>query len=650
MRRNPPRKGSAGRAHAHPADVRFLSRAVLLIVFALLVLLAARQVASLDVGFHLKAGEYILSGRGWPANDPFTYTVNDHPYVDTSWGYQVLLVATERIAGAPGLVLLNVLLVLGIFVILCRTARLAPSDPLIVPVLILLGGVASEMRFETRPELVSYLLLALVLHLLHRHAEGRTSPLWTLVPIHLLWANLHGLFVLGWLAEGCFLAGLWLKTRRLDRRLLIWAAASAVVTLLNPYGWRGALFPLLLATRLQPENLFAQSIGEFTSPFDLGLSSQFPFYPRAPVFAFRAFVLLSLLALVAAWRRGRFWCLVLWMAFMALAFRMIRNVPLLVIAALPATAWGLNATALMDRVAGRERRKRLALRAGLALVAIAAILLGLRVHSDAYYVASRRVDRSGLGWNRLALPIEAARYVRRAGVDGPVLNHLNFGGWLMWALPGPVFIDGRLEVMGEEFYAEYRRALGSAEALEAAVRRYGIRWLVFPYSFNPDLLGRVSRDPEWRLLHVDHLAVLFARRDAGAPFDVSPSLPGALPPASSVGGLPGLGGPPRPGRLRRWLSGLARRAEFPSEDYNLGLFHLYRGEHVQAAARFSSAISRSDGAYYEIYNNLGAVLFRMKRYDEARACYEIVLEEVPGNRIARDRLERIDALRRSGAS
>ena len=176
-------------------------------IFALLAVLALRQVSSPDIGFHLKAGERILSGGGWPRLDPFTFTVRDHPYVDTSWGYQVVAALANRAAGATGLILLNTALVLAIFGVLLRTAKLLPAGPLALPLTLLLGGLAAELRFETRPELVSYLLLAVVLHLLHRHALGKPSPLWLLVPIHLLWANLHGLFVLGWVAEGCFVAG-----------------------------------------------------------------------------------------------------------------------------------------------------------------------------------------------------------------------------------------------------------------------------------------------------------------------------------------------------------------------------------------------------------------------------------------------------------
>src|SRR5262245_12787622 len=118
---------------------------LLSLAFLLIGLLAFREVGSVDVGFHLRAGNQILSGEGWPRHDSFTYTVNDHDYVDTSWGFQVLAAVAERAGGSGGLVLFVVAVVLATFAVLCRTALLARPDPVALAVLVALGGLASEM-------------------------------------------------------------------------------------------------------------------------------------------------------------------------------------------------------------------------------------------------------------------------------------------------------------------------------------------------------------------------------------------------------------------------------------------------------------------------------------------------------------------------
>jgi tetratricopeptide (TPR) repeat protein len=446
---------------------------------------------------------------------------------------------------------------------------------------------------------------------------------------------------------GCFVLGGWIRDRRPDHALLGWSLASVAVTVINPYGIRGVVFPFTLATRMQAGNPFGQSIGEFVSPFALKLSDQFPFYPKLPIDCFRVLAVLAILSLPVLFRRKRWDLCLLVIAFFPLAVEMIRNMPLLVITAFPALVWAMPAERVLELSGLRHRWRARAIAGVLALLAVTMVLLGLRVVHDAYYIASRRPSRFGLGWNRIILPLGAAEFAMRAGLTGPVLNHLNFGGTLMWKLPQPVFIDGRLEVVGERFYDEYRQAFDSEEALEAAVSRYGVQWMVFPYAINPTLLKQLSRDARWRLAYVDDLSVIFVRQASGAIAPVDPSLDariGADPRRIEVRSLPGLGGAARPGEIRHWMAGLFHREDFPSVDFNLGLFHFFRGEPVRAERRFAAAIQETGGAYYEMYANLAATLYWQKRLPEARDCDRIVLESDPGNRLALDRLSRSGGL------
>ena len=602
-----------------------------------------RQVASLDAGFHLSVGNSILAGDGWPETDRFTFTVNDHEYIDTSWGYQVSLALIERAFGAPGMVLFHVVLVLATFALLLFTVGLAAGDqPGLLP-LLFLGVVAGEMRYEVRPELLSYFFLALVLYLLHRHAAGRSTPLWLLPMLFLVWANCHSLFVLGWVALACCLAGTWLRDRRLDRPLLGWVAASVGVALINPYGWKGVIFPFTLGTRLAESNVFAQGIGEFQSPFDLPITAARPFFPWAPILAYLALFAIVVLTLLPLLRGRRYFSFLLALPFLYLSAQMVRNLPLLVVVCLPGAAWGLASSKLLRHWARDERVTNVLRPAVVAIVALAAVLLGLRLYNDAYYVDARRNDRFGLAWNRRALPIDATDYLQHAGLTGRGLNHLNFGGWLMWAGGEPVFIDGRLEVIGEEFYGYYRNAFSSESGLEAAVRRYEIGWVIFPFKVARSLLQRLSSDPRWRLVYYDPMAVIFVRADRFRPEMTHDSVRALANPLSPVDlrALPGLD-EPRIGPLRHRLAGLFTRQSYPDDSFGRGLFHYFRRSARRAAPFFADSVRESGGAYYEVYHNLGAALFRLGRDREARECFRIVVAEAPGNEKARERLEQLE--------
>ena len=145
---------------------------------------------------------------------------------------------------------------------------------------------------------------------------------------------------------------------------------------------------------------------------------------------------------------------------------------------------------------------------------------------------------------------------------------------------------------------------------------------------------------------MDGLAAVFVREGPGAQRRVDrASVERPAPEAPPLEALPGLGGPARTAPLMRWLSGLVSPRRYPMEEVNLGVFRFYRGEQDQAEAWLRAAIASGGADYYDIYLNLGAPLFYQKKFDAAAACCEVVLQDDPGTRTARGRL---DALRNAG--
>jgi hypothetical protein len=379
-----------------------------------------------------------------------------------------------------------------------------------------------------------------------------------------------------------------------------------LVSLINPYGPGAIAYALSLLARFRSSSPHRPHVAEFQSPL-LHLDS----LQGACLVALLA---LSSIAIAGLWRERRFAPILLTLIAVALALRMSRNVPLLGVVALPGTAWGLRAL-LASAGAGARRWTIAAGRAGVALVGLAALLLALRVGTDAYYVAADRNDRFGLGWNRLRLPVDAAAFARTAGLEGNVLNHIGFGGYLMWALDRPVFIDGRLELAGDAAFAAFLETFRSPEALEATARKHQAGWVIFPYFVRLDLLRRLSTDPRWRLAYHDHLAAIFVR--AGAPAATGDTAPDHALLRAPPGPLPGLGGAPLPSRLGCFLDGFVHRRRFSVEANGDGIFHLARGETAVARALFERTISRAGGCDAAPYQNLASSLILENRLAEA---------------------------------
>ena len=167
--------------------------------------------------------------------------------------------------------------------------------------------LASQDRFSIRPEMLSFLLLQATVWLLGTARPGAARRLWLLVPLMLLWINVHSLFVLGVFAIGATLATrilaehiplprAWREGTVLPRairdRMAIAAVLSIAVTVLNPYFVRGVASPFKLLSRFDSASIYAV-IGEFQSPFRLWL-------PDLTIGAFQVLFLFGCGAVVAA--------------------------------------------------------------------------------------------------------------------------------------------------------------------------------------------------------------------------------------------------------------------------------------------------------------------------------------------------------------
>ncbi len=646
---------------------------------SLALVLSCHKIYEADIGFHLRAGERILEQGRWPQTDPFTYTVSDHVYIDMQWLYQVALAVLYRLGGAPALVVAHAVLIVAAFAAAAFVSWQKFPSPLATAALLLLGVLAAELRFMLRPEVLTWLFLSLTILILERHAapaqdphsstslrsaqtcpeRSRRSALWLLPLILLLWVNVEGLFVLGWVVIGCYLLGHLWRERRLDRRLMLWGGASVAATLLNPYFLRGVFFPLTLLTRLSKENVFGQTISEFVSPWQWGLPLPWS------TLAYYLLAALTLLGLLLTRRQRHPREFLLAAAFFILSAQLIRNIPLFVIVSLPILAGCLNdlaqrftnwqrrrpkgapkrGAAWLDRWRGFPRSGR----PGNLLVPLAGLILlvsvGLipRVLTNAYYIDARRPNRFGFEFSAENLPVKAAAFIRERGLTGRIFNDLIDGGYLIWLIPQPVFIDGRLEVMGEEFYREYQTAYQKDQLLPL-LQKYDVEVAIFPYQAAVSWLQQLRAAPQWRLVYYDHLSVIYVRTD------VYPDLAEAAFPTSSPNGFPvpvpaGLRDKllyaPRAGGPGAWLEGFWQTPPLPRETINSGIFYFYLDKWDIAEAYLLDALQTSQGRYIEVYLNLGSVYYNAKRNDLAAFAYQTALAEQPDIPLARERLNQL---------
>jgi hypothetical protein len=92
----------------------------------------------------------------------------------------------------------------------------------------------------------------------------------------------------------------------------------------------------------------------------------------------------------------------------------------------------------------------------------------------------------------------------------PVLNGYAMGGPLILSGIRP-YVDGRGDMYGDELVVDYKHITdGDAAALEAAVKRWNIRWAILPRRYKK-LVALLDRSPDWRRIKEDEAGLIYVR-------------------------------------------------------------------------------------------------------------------------------------------
>lgn len=476
-----------------------IERAAAIILFALLFALAARIPTDTDTWWHIRSGEYTLS-NGMIYADPFSFTKAGQPWVNHSWGAQIVLYGVWQAAGNLGLAVYTAALATGG---MWFVYKMSPGSVYLRAFVLVIGAAAAAVFWSPRPQMLSFFLSAAVLYLLHLYKRRGIDRLWLLPVMVGLWGNLHAGFSIAFIFLGGFTAGEVLNNLfrptaehvipwRGIRRLVLVTAVSAGALVANPYGLH------MLAVPFQTISIGALQnfIQEWNSP-NFHDRSTWPFI----------FLLLGLLGAAGGSRKRLDWTdflLASGTAFMGLLAG--RNIAVFAVAATPVLADHLDAL-LSERGWVIQPARRVTPRMGVLNAALAALIV-LGAAAKVLLVLDADTVREA---QETYLPVKVAEYLRDEDPAGPMFNSYNWGGYLMFMLPDePVFVDGRTDLYGDEFLTNtYLRTATGGDGWRETLNRYGIRLVVVEAGSG---LARQLRDePGWSLDYEDAMAAVFTR-------------------------------------------------------------------------------------------------------------------------------------------
>ena len=215
------------------------------LVFALVLFLPA-ILNDGDTLWQIRTGEWILDHRAIPAVDPFSFTAGDKPWFAHEWLAEVLLALAHRAGGMAGVMTLAAAAAgLTAAVLLHRLRQFLPGIYAVLGLIVALSNAAPSML--ARPHLLAWPCLVLWCGGLVAARARRTAPSPALLPVMLLWVNLHGSFILGLLLPLPFLLEALLDkgadAKRVLRPWALFLLGAWAIALANPEGLGGVLFP-----------------------------------------------------------------------------------------------------------------------------------------------------------------------------------------------------------------------------------------------------------------------------------------------------------------------------------------------------------------------------------------------------------------------
>lgn len=468
-----------------------------------------------DMWWHLRSGKYIWENHRLPVPDPFAYTTDSgtpvysgelttrHFNLTHEWGMELIYYLVQSKFGFPGLVLFRAFL-LTFFCGITGWLTWRRSGSYYRGLAAAVYATTLAILFASdRAFLATFVLVPLTVA-----AFETRRCLWLLPPTFLVWANLHGGFVMGWAVAGVYSAEalyLWYRGKPLADERKVWTVStlSVLASLLNPNGL--GVLAVMLHYRDSPLQL---SISEWNYP---------AWWP--PDF-FNLLMVGTAVVLLWAGRRAR---LRDWLLFLVLgtsAAMALRNVifiafvgPMLLATYIP--VWKREVPAILEYP--------------VAAFFLFAIGIGI-AHGRTFEL---RMDD-------YRYPKGAVDFLREHGIRGRLFNTYEAGGYLMWRLwpDDRVFIDGRAlneQVWNDYIHIAFNADYQGGKTTQQLLDSYGVDVIVmngFDYKGQLYYLPAALADPvqkKWKLVFADPKAVIFMRTP---PPDVKP-----LPSLDALTGL-----------------------------------------------------------------------------------------------------------------
>ncbi len=446
-----------------------------------------------DSYWHIRVGEWIVNNLKVPDTGIFSHTKADAPWTPHSWLSEVIMHLIFNVAGWPGLVVMGVAATtLSILIMLKYLLEKLPPMRALYLMLMAYGMLTTHIM--PRPHILALPIMTFwFVQLLKASEQHKAPPLYQALLL-ILWANIHGSFLIG-IVYALFFAFESVVTAppTINRTVLIkqWAiflVVSIACLMATPFGIDGVLLPLQLTDQSYSMSIISEWLSPNFQTFQflelwIVVIIIFGFTQKMEMPLLRLIFLIGLIHLSLKHCRYA-------------SDLMSLQMPLLLAAPL-AKHW--HAASQDNKFTLASLLPVTTLGKALIISALLSCSVYIFAFKDIEFPLSKRIN------SMLAT-------IRQAELPGKVFNDYNVGGFLIYQ-GFDTFIDSRAELYQDDFIKSIMEAsslAGGEKPLETLLKQYDVTW-TFLTAQSP-AITYFNMHPDWIPVYANEFAVIHVRK------------------------------------------------------------------------------------------------------------------------------------------
>lgn len=460
-----------------------------------------------DLGRHIKNGEIVLNDKNVLFYNYYSQSESNYRFINHHWLSGLIYYSLFLIGSFNLLIWLKVLTLIATFILFnylkkydCKTNYDLILD-FVIGLLIILVLIE---RTDVRPEIFSYLFIAIYIKLLQIYQNNKNSNYLKPIPfLQIIWVNLHiysfiGLLIISFYVLEKLIQYLYNKSdqkKLKDLKLIaLLFAITILISLLNPNTLSGLLYPAnILKT-------YGYEIVENKTPFYINtLSNNISIEAYVIVLIFT--LTITILNIKNYIKEKRLFEIMLIIFACSSSIFALRNITIMAFIVYPI---------LLDNT------KQIITKNKLKLITIFTIIsiISLIIINNNFQINKKEF---GLG---LTKDSELAKdFIIKNNITGQIFNNYDIGSYLiMYLFPNQrPYVDNRPEAYSIEFFDEYKELQYNINEFNEKAKQENITVILFNHNDNTpwaqSFLSQMIQNKEWFVAHIDKNAIIILKKE-----------------------------------------------------------------------------------------------------------------------------------------